>query len=132
MAFQAFAEVKIHNSKRGEMPHTVRQYVIRGNALAQGTKRGTQPHFHKRTQAERARLQAVAAAPAQETRATPAATEQGAQATPAATAREARVTPAATARHEPWSTGDDGATRAVEQPFARKVYPLLYEIDVLS
>ena len=49
--------------------------------------------------------------------------------TPAATSREARVTPV---RHEPWSTSDDGATRAVEQPFARKVYPLLYEIDVLS
>lgn len=79
------------------------------NALAQGTKKGVQPHFHRRTQAEGQGRERWQQPPA-----------QGARTTPAATAREARVTPAATARLEPWSTGDAGATRAVEHERRRR------------
>ena len=71
------------------MPHTVRQYVIRGNALAQGTKRGPGHIFtggRRRRGQGRKRWQRPPA--------------RGARVTPAATAREARVTPA---RLEPWS-----------------------------
>ena len=82
------------------MPHTVRQYVIRGNALAQGTKRGPGHIFtggRRRRGQGRKRWQRP---PARGARVTPAATARGARVTPAATAREARVTPA---RLEPWS-----------------------------
>lgn len=111
------------------MPHTIRQYAVREKRARSRGEKGDPTTFSQADASGEGKAASVGSslsarntsdAGGDVARSTGDAGGDGARSTSDAGGDGAR------------SKGDAGATRAVERPFARKVYPLLYEIDVLS